>query len=94
MMKSVAQLPLKPINYDGVHALPINECVKNAAHETDLGSPVPIQIACALACRLSATQIIQSKINQRGFVCSVTLTRDNQNFGGIFYTQRQGMSLV
>ncbi|AVL84216.1 hypothetical protein DK853_17075 [Klebsiella oxytoca] len=36
MMKSVAQLPLKPINYDGVHALPIDECVKNAAHETDL----------------------------------------------------------
>ncbi|AJF74430.1 hypothetical protein TE10_21320 [Raoultella ornithinolytica] len=36
MIKSVAQLPLKPINYDGVHALPIDECVKNAAHETDL----------------------------------------------------------
>ncbi|MFS4688377.1 hypothetical protein ACL655_22400 [Klebsiella quasipneumoniae subsp. similipneumoniae] len=36
MMKSVAQLSLKPINYDGVHALPINECVKDAAHETDL----------------------------------------------------------
>ena len=36
MMKSVAQVSLKPINYDGVHALPINECVKDAAHETDL----------------------------------------------------------
>ncbi|OPW91177.1 hypothetical protein BZK41_21280 [Citrobacter sp. A316] len=36
MIKSVAQLPLKPINYDGVHAIPINECVNNSAHETDL----------------------------------------------------------
>ncbi|NDO79506.1 hypothetical protein CJP72_01580 [Citrobacter sp. NCU1] len=36
MSKSVAQLPLKPINYDGVHAIPINECVNNPAHETDL----------------------------------------------------------
>ncbi|AUT29596.1 hypothetical protein C1192_22675 [Escherichia marmotae] len=36
MIKSVAQLPLKPINYDGVHAIPINKCVNNSAHETDL----------------------------------------------------------
>ncbi|ASE83552.1 hypothetical protein CEP66_13635 [Citrobacter koseri] len=39
MSKSVAQLPLKPINYDGVHAIPINECVNNSAHETDLRKP-------------------------------------------------------
>ncbi|PNL52001.1 hypothetical protein DP202_02195 [Enterobacter cloacae] len=44
MMKSVAQLPLKPINYDGVHAIPINECVKNAAHETDLRKPTRFRV--------------------------------------------------
>jgi hypothetical protein len=27
---------VKPIYYDGVHAIPIDECVNNAAHETDL----------------------------------------------------------
>lgn len=44
MIKSVAQLPLKPINYDGVHAIPINECVNNPAHETDL-----IHVICPAA---------------------------------------------
>ncbi|BCG08396.1 hypothetical protein BADSM9389_10420 [Buttiauxella agrestis] len=36
MYKSVAQLTLQPINYDGVHAIPINECVNYSAHGTDL----------------------------------------------------------
>ncbi|RAU53041.1 hypothetical protein DBY68_002385 [Pseudocitrobacter sp. RIT415] len=48
MNKSVAQLPLKPINYDGVHAIPINECVKNSAHETDLKAPIRFRVPCLL----------------------------------------------
>ncbi|PSN07888.1 hypothetical protein C7G83_09920 [Siccibacter turicensis] len=36
MLKSVAQLALQPIYYDGVHAIPINECVNYSAHGTDL----------------------------------------------------------
>ncbi|PNK90542.1 hypothetical protein CEQ31_012985 [Serratia odorifera] len=45
LLKSVAQLPLQPVYYDGVHELPIDqECVKNfAAHGTGLLRREPIQ---------------------------------------------------
>nr|WP_184280636.1 hypothetical protein [Serratia fonticola] len=33
LLKSVAQLPLQPVYYDGIHELPIDqECVKNLQH--------------------------------------------------------------
>ncbi|PJR61112.1 hypothetical protein CWM53_11085 [Klebsiella sp. A-Nf5] len=79
MMKSVAQLSLKPINYDGVHALPINECVKDAAHETDL----------------SIRFIQQVETVQYAFVCSVTRLSDNQKLRGdiLYATTRDVVSL-
>ena len=60
MMKSVAQLSLKPINYDGVHALPINECVKDAAHETDAHESV-----------LVCFKLLFEANAQVGFVCCI-----------------------
>ncbi|PLC77648.1 hypothetical protein B6I40_13145 [Klebsiella variicola] len=79
MMKSVAQLSLKPINYDGVHALPINECVKDAAHETDL----------------SIRFIQQVETVQYAFVCSVARQSDNQKLRGdiLYATTRDVVSL-
>ncbi|NYY77462.1 hypothetical protein DMH20_12780 [Escherichia coli] len=82
MIKSVAQLPLKPINYDGVHAIPINKCVNNSAHETDL-----IYMA-----RLTASLQFQFT-----GIWGPTLFRvpwqpggANLKLRGIFYTQRRG----
>ncbi|ALD05055.1 hypothetical protein BME90_09750 [Klebsiella quasipneumoniae subsp. similipneumoniae] len=79
MMKSVAQLSLKPINYDGVHALPINECVKDAAHETDLSIRFKQEV----------------ETDQYAFVCSVTRQSDNQKLRGdiLYATTRDVVSL-
>ncbi|CAE1149056.1 protein of unknown function [Serratia sp. Tan611] len=49
LLKSVAQLALQPVNYDGIHELPIDqECVKNfTAYGTDLLSKA-VSFAVAL----------------------------------------------
>ncbi|EPY4983723.1 hypothetical protein ACXDKJ_000912 [Klebsiella quasipneumoniae] len=97
MMKSVAQLSLKPINYDGVHALPINECVKDAAHETDLSIRFKQEVETdqyAFVCSvtrqsdtahetdLSIRFKQEVETDQYAFVCSVTRQSDNQKLRG------------